>query len=311
MITTQTLSSPRIRISAALVGALFILASPASAATIFQTQQGGWNDPATWGGNAVTTGNTYSSAGGSSNTLNPEGNTTFAGDLIIINAPQVFFTGTATDITGNMELNNFGTIRRNRAGTAAFNGSINITTAGGFLDADGGGARTLTINSLLTSDDNTSVLRIGGNAADNGVILTNASNTFNGLFDLTEVGFLRSTVQGSLGFGDLLVDTGSFEATYHFDATINMNSATVASGGLYELDTFTHTYDPGTFTLDSANGVIVLGEGIYTVAELNTLAGETLFSGTTGMLSIVPEPTSGSLLAAIALVGLLARRRKR
>ena len=274
------------------------------AATINWTGGGAnnsWVDPVNWGGNAVTAGNTYVVSG---TTISVRDDLTFDGDLLRMqNFNAVIFTA-GNSFSGNFELNNGGTIRHNQSGTISVDGSLNFGNLIGTVEANGSGTRIIELNALITG---TGTARIGGNGSEDGVIISNASNSFNGIWETHNAGFFRTTVQGSLGTGDIIVDSGLFDAEYNLNATSNSLTMT---GGTYELETFNHTYAENGVVI----GTVTLPPGIYDITSLNTLAvveglSPTSFTGTTGTLTVVPEPASLVLLSAGSLL-ILSRRHK-
>ena len=290
-------------VSALGVGLVMAVGTTQAATINFTGGGSNWVDPVNWGGNAVTAGNTY--VMGSNNTTSVGGTTTFSGDLLVQNGfNATLFTGNNAAFTANLQIINGGRLQRNQTGNSVVSGTILVDSGTGRLWANGGGVRSLEINSLISGD---ATIDIGGGQIDDGVILTNAANTFSGTWDTFGTGFFRSTVQGSLGTGDIIVDTGIFDAEYNLDATSNSLNMT---GGTYELDTFNHTYAEN----DVVIGTLTLTPGTYDITSLNTLAvveglSPTSFTGTTGTLTVIPEPASLVLLGVGSLL-MLSRRRQ-
>lgn len=282
--------------------ALALLPSAAHAAVIDWTDGGAdnsWVDPANWGGNPVTSGNTYVVT---SDQVTASGDLSFDGDLLRMqNFNAVIFTG-GNSFSGNVELNNGGVIRHNRSGTVTVGGTLDLPNNNGIVESNGSNNRIIQLDALISGTGNA---LIGGSTATNGVVITNAANTFSGVWETQNSGFFRTTAQGTLGTGSIEVDSGTFDAEYDLDATLN---SLLMTGGVYELDTFSHTYAEGGVTI----GTLVLEAGTYTVGELNTIAQDegldpASFTGTTGTLTVIPEPGS---LALLALGGLCLLRRR-
>jgi autotransporter-associated beta strand protein len=200
-------------------------------------------------------------------------------------------------------------------------------TLGGLASAAGGTAK----NIALINDSSAAVaLSVGNNNADtayNGILSGSGSLIKIGSGNLTLSGNNTYTGNTTVTSGTLILADGG-ELRLQIGATgvnnqINGNGILSLVGDLrfdlaaasttfgdswnvLTVDTLTETFDP-TFEVFSTTGNFTNSGGLWTITENSAIY---QFSQATGLLSVIPEPTTWALLGG-SLTALLAFRRRR
>lgn len=269
-----------------------------------------WNTPAYWSPDQTpTAGNTYTTTAGleSSSATNlgstytgtlRENGTTFGGDslTIIANTRLLLKSVTASPAsTANIILNG-GTIllSPDSGGAATLAGTINVASTS-FLGLVQQSTTTFNVNSSITG---TGQLRLAAHSPSPGGSL---NLIFNG--DL-------SGYSGTFAVGNSVASTTPL--TLSFTGAYVLPNLTLTMGGVNN-DVYALGTNSMTLNAFSLNGVS-LAAGTYTAAQLQSYysLGATRFTGTTGTLTVVPEPQAAALLClgALGLVGFRRRIRR-
>jgi fibronectin-binding autotransporter adhesin len=209
-----------------------------------------------------------------SGTLTISSNQAYLG-VTNVNAGTLLINGSNSGATGAVNVAN--------AATLGGNGTIGgaVTVVGGATLAPG------------TTSDSTSTLTLASN-----LILNNANSKV--AFDIT------GTADGSF---DRIVGINAF--TLNGDITISLTGTYgTASWDLYDYNTRTGVSNFDTITLTgSYAGTLTRSGDIWTNSDIGGQSWT--FDQSTGVLSVVPEPTTAVLaLGALGTVSLLARRRR-
>lgn len=191
-------------------------------------------------------------------------------------------TNTSTSATWTLDMSLAGNTKIRAATAAGASANItisgNLTGSGGFTKTEAG---TVTLTGLSTTYSGVTTVEAG----------TLATGTSGGSLGTGTVTVLGTGIL-TLGNNQSISDTAML--MFASSSKINLNqSGTEIVGGLYNSSTST-----------------AIASGTYTAADLNTLTGTNVFSGS-GILQItpVPEPSSAALIALSGLA-LLRRRRK-
>lgn len=296
-------SSPSLQIKNILVAVASLLAISAGslpAAAVLQqssnTSGQSWATPATWSNNeAAGTGNDYFTNGYILRTPDsPAGSVSFPGDSLTVNAGTGGATGALNLKAGTTSITNLsigsGNILNGNASSGNLPATINITnlnilaaatvtTPAGIRGSNSGNDMTINVTNLAGSG----YLSIGVGASttrDYSLGIVNAS-TFTGTINLS---------RGNLTLSEAL--------SLSSDAVFTMNTTNTSLSLSNNLSVWSFSF--GT----------ALPQGDYTSAQLNTHYGTSVFSGP-GLLSVVPEPASGTLFLFAASTFILMSRAKR
>lgn len=272
-------------------------------ATIIQTvnQGSGTNfSAAVWGTPAATptAGNDYvSGTGFAASSINGFGGTytgsvrnagvnTFAGDSLTVVTNSRFQMNTGTATVSNLIVDG-GTIASGQ-NTTVLNGGLSTNTSG---TIGTGNVFVMTINSTvagsgtfnLRSSDGTPTMTFGG-----------AATAFNGFTGILNIGWNDN--DGAVG--RLLVD---FNDAYTIPGSLIMDAIGSNTLDIINLD--------AAVTVNSFQfGGVLLANGTYNEAQLDTVFGTTdRFTGA-GSLTVIPEP-GAALLGGFGALALLRRRR--
>lgn len=197
-----------------------------------------------------------------------------------------------------------------------------------------GGAATLTLNGVISGDAGNR-LQFGGfgNAPDGGRVILTADNTYAGGTNITRGIVEVSGANADLGSGDVFVDGASWLGPDPTIWGLAAGQLSIASGVLNAIDdtaTLSLTGDTATFggVGDGAiGGIATLGAGIEelvgglvlggiaqttagtygSTASGATFQDDRYFAGT-GVVSLVPEPSSLAIVG-LGAISLLRRRR--
>jgi hypothetical protein len=294
-----------------LFAAIAVLAAPAAHAALISqvtaTNAGpaDWNDGTAWSdGNAPSGANDYVTNIRLDSPNNPPGTETFAGNSLRLDSGanlQLRNTGGPTEeITINLIMNG-GEFASNSGGTLHLAGTIDVISNSSIkLFENATQQRNVVISSLISGGSGVELLNRRGSDIDSAFTrIDNASNTFSGTWVSDDARFFFDNA-GAAGINASISVTNDGYTRVQGDWF--GNALTAAAGGEVEVRDFSWTVNSL-----NANG-FDFSEGTYTIAELNTLSTSTIFTGTTGTIQVVPEP-SVALLGGIGLVGLLRRRR--
>ncbi len=239
---------------------------------------------------------------GDSLTLNTGGSLSFKGKTA---SPSPTITVSLTSDGGHVNSN---------GGSFTLDGTWNLLQDARFY----GYNKLSTIDSLITGGESARLIVSGiglsgtGSDLTGGTILANSGNSFSGGIFVSDYASLFAAADGALGSGDIRMIQGSSltlsgGTTNDYignGATLNVNANIYA----INLD-FVGTDNIAALTLDA--GSTFGADGTYGAIGSGADFESALFTGT-GMLQVIPEPaTSGLLIGALALCGVILRRAKR
>lgn len=306
-----------------------LVVSPASASTILQASNMGvgsdWNQ-AFWGSPTAATptaGNAYENALGGNNFTRtaPSGNSTFAGDSLLLSNSSALSIKSSGVSTANFILEaNAGTgarITNGGSNNATLAGTI-TTTGSGRITFDSQGTNRLTqVTALVTIGAAVDTIQLiqaqtapTSTVRNSGFVFSNSLNQFTGTWNVVE-GLLHGTTLGSLGTSSFDVGAlGYLDFDYDYSNPLGtLTLAGTTTGGILDLDQ--------NLTFGSVNiwGTSLAPGSTYTAADLITTLGISAAAfenglASTGSITVaaIPEP---SRIALIGLGGclLLVRRR--
>ncbi|WP_411846267.1 hypothetical protein AAFN60_00940 [Roseibacillus persicicus] len=292
-----------------LIPATFLTCGSLSGATINSTGSDGFgassfNSGGIWGGTAPTAGNDYVvGAGHRMRTPADGGSYTFAGDSLTISdaSPSGDLVGLSykgTGTTGIITVNNL----------ILDNGSINhISGAGDVMNLDGSitvasdslmYAKQGSINILADISGSATITNPGADGAGRILSFSSTSSTFsgslvnNGNFLLSDDAVFNFLI-GASGINNSMSGSGS--TVVDGDFILDLGGASSSPGDSWDLASgasFGSTFTVSGFT---DNGDDTWSSGLYS------------FDESTGLLTVVPEP-SAALLGGLGLLTLLRRR---
>lgn len=306
--------------------------SPVMAATISQTNLNAndsnpWNTAAVWGGNAVTSGNDYSTVAGAtviSNSYatatgnwsvnaairdmagNSPQSTTFGGDNLVLNPSTRLLMKGYNNVTSTAAIVlNGGHISHapNAGGTGAA-GTANlagtITANAGTVSAIGmlplgSSTNTLNITSTIVGSGTIQLVTSGGTGRTAFLNVTGNIDNFAGTF------YLSTNTNTTLdGGAPSATSAFSFAAASAPAATLNL--ATASTRFLFDLDS------------ELTFGTVIVGDttltpGTYEFADLETIAPGKFIDGA-GSITVIPEPST-AMLSGLLMVGAAARRARK
>lgn len=268
--------------------------------TSVETGSADWDTPSAWSnGEAPSAANDY--VGGSGVRVNSPNGGTFAGNSLTLEGSVNFQVGSSDPanvvVINDLRMNG-GTfrLRFDVASTGSYgvlqgNMAIQAATT---LDTWFGGERSLEIQSLVSGSE---AVTINARNTPEFFRFTNAGNTYSGTWNIA-AGLAEFSSAGAVGVGSSVDVTSG--------GTLDIQDDW--SGAMSVVDGATVKVGANAFTLDlTANGSAV-ANGIYSVADLNTEIGSTIFNGT-GSIEVIPEPATLGMVAAFGGGILFIRRR--
>ncbi len=290
------------------------------------------NAPGNWNnGAAPSSGNNYVTAGYLLRTPTSGATITFAGDSLRVGAGSgggtfspvtpnnnalLYKLASQTIIVTNLILDGSQIRDGNGDGQwAAINGNIFVTAAGGAFMAQA----TNVVNAALSGS---SVIYIGDNGSGGAgriVMFTSPFNTFTGDLVLTNSsnnatrsrldlasGSVWNFVIGAPGVNNKIFGNGTLRLSGAFN--IDLTGASTGLGDSWQLvgpsnANFVTTYNPSF----SVNGFTDMGNDLWQKSANGTVYE---FSELTGLLTVIPEPSSVALVLC-GIAGLFASRRFR
>jgi hypothetical protein len=217
-------------------------------------------------------------------------NLNIASNSILTGTGNVVIDTTLASATGVVTLG---------GGSGAGTGKIDMT--GKLINQSTTGAAGVNVTGKILSN----VTEVVQNSSTSTMTLSNAANAFNKT--TISLGTLSVTT-GVLGTGDVNVASG---------ATLTLGNV----AGLQDTSTLffgsTSTINLNFTGTDTVNMLASIGgsyapPATYSAAQLNTLFGGSVFTGTGSLLVLaaVPEPSSFAALAGLVVLGLAANRRR-
>jgi autotransporter-associated beta strand protein len=212
--------------------------------------------------------------------------------------------------------------------TKAGSGTLTISASQSYLGATNVNAGTLLINGNNSAATGTvtvaSLATLGGNGTIGGNVIVSGTGTLapGTAIDSTSTLTLNSTnltlnhVNARVGLDITGIAAGEFDRvvginllTMNGDITITLDGTYgAASWDLFDFASKTGNFDSITLT-GSYNGTLTRTGEIWSSADIGGQAWT--FDQTTGVLSVVPEPSTAALLfGAAAAMGLAGRRRR-
>lgn len=294
-------------------GVMLALAPLAHAATITQTRQDtgrNWDNAWLWGDTAVVAENDYVTP--SNRTLRAIGSstttTTFPGGSLTMLGSLQFKSPNSTNGAYDIaDLRMDGGIIQNPTD------GNNVVTVGGAMSVLSDSRIEFTASSTQSRSYDFATLISGSRqltlqGSTYGVAtISNAGNTYTGLWNLT-VGTLQFANAGAVGSGaDIKVAGGTLQILGNWDtsgqpatalerADLQVVSGTVALGD--------YAWTLNTLTLGSNE----LLPGTYSISQLNSYSVGS-FTGSTGTITVIPEPALLAMAAAGAMLVLCRRQR--
>ena len=177
------------------------------------------------------------------------------------------------------------------AGGLTFIGDSNVNAT------KAGETRHITIASLVSGASGITVTHQGGTTS-NRVRYTNASNSFSGTWKVNAAELIFNNA-GAVGTADIIVSGAN--ADLEIKGDWNIGAELTVTAGTVKLADFDWTVNALTLGSDS------IAAGTYTVSELDAL-GAGVFTGTTGTITVIPEPAS-LVLMGLGSLCMLSRRR--
>ena len=256
-----------------------------------------WNMTNFWDNAEVpSAGNDYFNATGG-DTRTPvnsvEPSPTFLGDSLTITNGSRFQMKHSGAATVNLILQDGSRINNGGGsgqleGTLTGTGSINI-------DTTGNNNRSITIGSLLKSDNTFSEFEITG-AYANDTTFTNSANTFTGVWNMASGGFLKGA---GLGQASGFIISGNSGLDFDADFVNTNADITISAGGKFILDQDIEVYTADIWGTSLTNNT-------YTGAELKT-AFPLAFAGSTDTNTLkvyyTPPPIVGDTIYQTASMG--------
>ncbi|MFC4991678.1 PEP-CTERM sorting domain-containing protein [Rubritalea tangerina] len=318
---------------------LLLLCTHSHAATVSAVSDNLWTDPATWSDNAAPSGgNDYTIDSGRTVT-SPTGSgaINFAGDSLTVNNGGTLRLANDHSTTlqtsnyniTNLSLNDGATLNASQNGgvgatdyrltnTVAAAGNVSLQLGGGFFFC------YLTFENGLSGDGTINFNRFSGGGTQDFRLNLSGSSSYSGDWNLSGS---RTTVfvNAADGFGsgsvtanaNMLIDnlnasglnslsaiTLAGNAELQLTNAITNNSASISMESTSQLDLVDTTSSVLSLTINGNS----VSSGTYDAAQLTALGFGGTFDGS-GSITIIPEPSSSSLILLGSLFALHRRKR--
>lgn len=220
-------------------------------------------------------------------------NLNIASNSILTGTGNVIINTTLASATGVVTLG---------GGSGAGTGSINMT--GKIINQSTTGTAGVNITGKVLGNVN----EVVQNSATSPMTISNTANLFNKT--TVSAGILSTGATGRLGTGDITIANGATLTLGNTESIQNSSAMFFGSTSLINLN-FSGADTLSMLALRAVTDTYIT-PGTYTVAQLNSFFGGSVFTGTGSfsVLTMIPEPSSFAAFAGIGVLGLAVSRRR-